>query len=183
MTIVSHLPAFFRPMALYRRSDAFNHPDWVFEIKHDGFRGVAYVQDEHVRLFSRRGNAYKSFSELGNWISRHVAVENAIIDGEIICLDADGRSQYTDLLYRRGDPYFFAFDLLWLNGKDLRDQPLLKRKEILRTIVPAAPSRLLYSEHVEGRGEDLFQFAREHDLEGIVAKWKHGSYLGNSSAT
>lgn len=170
-------------MALYRRPDAFSHPDWVFEVKHDGFRSLAYVDAEHARLLSRRGNAYKSFGELGGWIRRHLKVENAVLDGEIVCLDSDGRSQYNELIYRCGDPYFYAFDLLWLNGRDLRDLPLFKRKEMLREIIPAAPSRLLYSDHLDEQGHQLFDFACEHDLEGIVAKWKHGSYLPNSTAT
>jgi len=170
-------------MALYRRPDPFDHPDWIFEIKHDGFRGTAYVENEHARLLSRRGNQYKSFGELSGWIARHLEVEDAVIDGEICCLDSDGRSQFGDLLYRRGDPYFFAFDLLWLDGRDLRDLSLLERKKKLREVVPEAPSRVLYSDHIDTRGKELFEFAAEHDLEGIVAKWKFGSYLPNSSAT
>ncbi|HVZ19085.1 MAG TPA: RNA ligase family protein [Terriglobales bacterium] len=170
-------------MALFQRPDAFDHPDWIFEVKQDGFRGTAYIENEHVRLLSRRGNQYKSFGELSSWIGRHLNVENAVIDGEICCLDTEGRSQFGDLIYRRGDPYFFAFDLLWLNGRDLRDLPLVERKEKLRTIIPTAPSRLLYSDHLDYRGKQLFDFACEHDLEGIVAKWKFGSYLPNSNAT
>jgi bifunctional non-homologous end joining protein LigD len=170
-------------MALFRRPDIFSHPDWVFEVKHDGFRGLAYVEAEHARLLSRRGNPYKSFGDLAGWIGRHFKVENAVLDGEILCLDADGRSQYNDLIYRRGDPYYYAFDVLWLNGRDLRDLPLIKRKEVLRNIVPAAPSRILYSDHSAEHGEQVFDFACRHDLEGVVAKWKHGSYLPNSNAT
>jgi bifunctional non-homologous end joining protein LigD len=170
-------------MALFRRPDPFDHPDWVFEIKHDGFRGLAYIQNEHTRLLSRRGNQYRSFGELSSWIGRHLQVQDAVLDGEICCLDADGRAQFNDLLYRRGDPYFFAFDLLWLNGRDLRDLPLIQRKQFLREIVPSVPSRVLFSDHLEHRGRQLFEVSCEHDLEGIVAKWKFGSYLPNSSAT
>jgi bifunctional non-homologous end joining protein LigD len=170
-------------MALYRRRNPFDHPDWIFEVKQDGFRGTAYVENEHVRLLSRHGNQYKSFAELSGWIGRHLRVESAVLDGEICCLDAEGRSQFGDLLYRRGDPYFFAFDLLWLNGRDLRDMPLVERKQRLREVVPSAPSRLLYSDHLDAHGKQLFDFACEHDLEGIVAKWKFGSYLSNSNAT
>jgi bifunctional non-homologous end joining protein LigD len=170
-------------MPLFRRLEAFSHPDWIFEIKHDGFRGLAYVEGEHARLLSRRGNGYKSFNDLGNWIGRHLKAENAVLDGEIVCLDPDGRSNFNALLYRRAEPSFYAFDLLWLNGRDLRDLPLLKRKEMLRAIIPAAPSRLLYSDHLDREGSQLFDFACQQDLEGVVAKWKHGSYLPNSSAT
>jgi bifunctional non-homologous end joining protein LigD len=170
-------------MPLFQRTEAFNHPDWIFEIKHDGFRSLAYIEGEHARLLSRRGNQYKSFAELSAWIRRHLKAENAVLDGEIVCLDSHGRSQFNELIYRRGDPYFYAFDLLWLNGRDLRDLPLLKRKQMLREIIPAAPSRLLYSDHLSEQGQQLLEFACQYDLEGIVAKWKHGSYLPNSTAT
>jgi len=170
-------------MALFKRPDIFSHPDWIFEIKHDGFRGLAYVEGEHARLLSRRGNPYKSFGELSSWIARHLKVDNAVLDGEIACLDSEGRSQFNELIYRRGDPYFYAFDVLWLNGRDLRDLPLIKRKEILREIVPPAPSRILYSDHIEEHGPQIFDFACQNDLEGVVAKWKFGSYLPNSNAT
>jgi len=170
-------------MALFRRPDPFDHSDWVFEVKQDGFRGLAYVENQRARLLSRRGNQYKSFGELSAWIARHLEVENAVLDGEICCLDSEGRSQFNDLLYRRADPYFFAFDLLWLNGRDLRDLPLAERKQKLREIVPNSPSRLLYSDHLDCYGRQLFDFASEHDLEGIVGKWKFGSYLPNNNAT
>jgi bifunctional non-homologous end joining protein LigD len=170
-------------MPLFQRSDPFDHSDWIFEIKHDGFRGLAYVENEHARLLSRRGRQYKSFGELSSWIGRHLQVENAVVDGEIACIDAEGRSHFDNLIYRRSDPYFFAFDLLWLNGRDLRDLPLTERKQKLREIVPAAPSRVLFSDHLETRGTQLYRFASEYDLEGIVAKWKYGSYLPNSNAT
>ena len=170
-------------MALFRRPDIFSHPDWIFEIKHDGFRSLAYVQAEHARLLSRRGNQYKSFGELGGWIGRHLKIENAVLDGEIACLDSDGRSQYNELIHRRGDPHFYSFDILWLNGRDLRDLPLIKRKEILQGIIPPAPSRILYSDHIEEHGPQIYDVACQHDLEGVVAKWKYGSYLPNSNAT
>jgi len=170
-------------MALFRRPDIFSHPDWIFEIKHDGFRGLAYIEGEYARLLSRRGNQYKSFGEQSSWIGRHLKVDSAVLDGEIACLDSEGRSQFNELIYRRGDPYFYAFDILWLNGRDLRDLPLIKRKEILREIIPPSPSRILYSDHIEEHGPQIFDFACQHDLEGVVAKWKFGSYLPSSSAT
>ena len=76
-------------------------------------------------------------------------------------------------MFKRGDPHFYAFDLLWLNGEDLRGWPLLDRKGQLRQIMPRG-SRLLYVDHVVGRGKELFQLACAEDLEGIVAKWKRG---------
>jgi len=94
-----------------------------------------------------------------------------------VCLDQNGHSQFNRLMYRRGDPYFYAFDLLWLNGEDIREWPLLDRKQALRKIVPRTGSRLLYVDHVISRGEDPFRLACARDLEGVVAKWKRGRYM------
>jgi len=81
------------------------------------------------------------------------------------------------LLFRRGEPRFYAFDLPWCDGEDLRYLPLIERKLRLRTVVPHRGERLLYCDHIEGDGEGLFRLACEHDLEGIIAKWKQGTYL------
>ena len=81
------------------------------------------------------------------------------------------------LCYRRGEPYFYAFDIPYLDGRDLRELALIERKRILRGIVPASDSRLMYLRHIKGQGADLFQEVCRHDLEGIVAKWKHGAYV------
>lgn len=82
-------------------------------------------------------------------------------------------------MYRRGTAYFYAFDILQLNGKDLRSLPLLTRKRQLRRLIPKTGSPLLYVSHVEERGEDLFRLACREDLEGIVAKWREGIYDPN----
>ena len=95
----------------------------------------------------------------------------------LVCLDPDGRSNFNRLLYRRDWPFFYAFDLLWLNGRDVRYRPLLARKQRLRDILPRRASRVLYVDHVEHRGIDVFRAACTLDLEGIVAKWAHGEYL------
>jgi hypothetical protein len=91
-------------------------------------------------------------------------------------LEADGRSNCKNLLFRREWPFFYAFDLLALEGEDLRGLPLLERKRCLRRIMPRVESRLRFMEHIEKRGIDLFRIACERDMEGIVGKWKPGSY-------
>jgi len=164
-------------MVLTRFGKPFSDPDWLFEVKHDGFRALAYVVEGHCHLVSRRNYVYKSFGTVCESIGTDLQVEDAVLDGEIVCLDQNGHSQFNRLMYRRGDPYFYAFDLLWLNGEDLREWTLLDRKRALRKIVPRAGSRLLYVDHVIGRGEDLFKLACARDLEGVVAKWKRGRYM------
>ncbi len=102
---------------------------------------------------------------------------SAVLDGEIVCLDDDGKPQFRDLLFRRGEPRFVAFDLMWLDGEDLRYMPLIERKQRLRAALPAKGDRFFYCDHVEHDGESLFRAACEHDLEGIVAKRKSEQYL------
>jgi bifunctional non-homologous end joining protein LigD len=115
-------------MPLTRRPEPFSHPDWLFEIKHDGFRALAYVENGTARLLSRNGNWFKSFPVLCDSLASDLRVRSAVLDGEIVCLDKQGHTQFNQLLYRRGDPCFYAFDLLFLNGRDLRKLPLIERK-------------------------------------------------------
>jgi bifunctional non-homologous end joining protein LigD len=99
------------PAKLARSLAAFNDPDWLFELKHDGFRSLAYIENGQCRLVSRYRNTYKSFETLSHDLAR-LRVENAILDVEIVCLDSNGHGQFKELLYRRGRTVFFAFDLV-----------------------------------------------------------------------
>jgi bifunctional non-homologous end joining protein LigD len=173
---VPRLPA-IRPMTLVRLGEPFSDPDWLFEVKHDGFRALCYIEDGAVKLVSRRGHVYKGFRVLCESIAADLRVKEAILDGEIVCLDQEGHSQFNKLMRHRGEPRFYAFDLLWFNGEDLRSWRLLDRKAALRNIVPTKSERLLLVDHIEGRGEDLFRLACKRDLEGVVAKWKRGAYM------
>jgi bifunctional non-homologous end joining protein LigD len=173
---VAHLPV-LRPMVLTSLPAPFSDPEWLFEVKFDGFRSLCYITEGNVRLVSRKGHTYKSFRNLCDCMASDVPAEDAILDGEIVCLDDRGYSQFNTLMYRRAEPCFYAFDLLCLNGEDLREYPLIERKRELQKIIPKDPtSRVLYVEHIEERGEDLFSLTVDHDLEGIVAKWKNGAY-------
>src|ERR1700730_3170016 len=166
----------YQPMPLARRTLSFSHPDWLFEIKHDGFRALAYVQAGQCKLVSRKGYVYKRFQELTEQIAASLKVHSAVLDGEIVCLDETGKSQFKGLMYRRGEAYFYAFDILELDGQDLRPLPLHARKQKLKRLVPAQPSALLYVDHIEQHGERLFHLACREDLEGIVAKLRNGAY-------
>jgi bifunctional non-homologous end joining protein LigD len=128
-------------------------------------------------LISRNGNQFNSFPALAESLPAELSARSAILDGEIVCLDRHGKTQFKDLLFRRGEPRYYAFDLLWADGDDLRYLPLIDRKLRLRSVVPNQGERLLYCDHVEQDGERLLRLACEHDLEGIVAKWKSGLYL------
>src|SRR3954470_11147123 len=104
-------PDNLRPMPLKRRTEPYSHPDWLYEIKHDGFRTLAFVRDGVCRFVSRNGNDFTSFRNLNASVPKHLKAQSAVLDGEIVCLDEQGRSQFKELLFRRGEPRFFAFDL------------------------------------------------------------------------
>jgi bifunctional non-homologous end joining protein LigD len=104
-------------------------------------------------------------------------VENAILDGEVICLDANGVSQFNHLISRKHEPVFDVFDLLWLNDKDLRRLPLLERKQQLEKLIKKSRCReILYAHHILANGVGLFEEICARDLEGIIAKRKRGVY-------
>ena len=105
-----------------------------------------------------------------------VRARSAILDGEIACLAADGSSRFYNLLFRRDWPHFLAFDVLCIDGEDLRHLPLLERKRRLARIMPRIESRLMLLKPIPARGKRLYELACERDLEGIVAKWSKGSY-------
>ena len=164
------------PMPLVHLPEPFNNCDWYFEAKWDGFRALAYMNEHECRLVSRRGRLYRSWPQLQAELAQAVLCRSAVLDGEIVCLDKAGRSHFYDLFFRRECPCFMAFDLLVLDGVDLRGQKLAERKRLLRGIMPTGDSRVHLVEHVPENGVDFFAAACRHDLEGIVAKWKDGTY-------
>jgi bifunctional non-homologous end joining protein LigD len=106
---------------------------------------------------SRHKNVYKSFERLREALAK-LKAKDAILDGEIVCLDENGCSQFKELLYRRGRAVFFAFDLVWLDGEDLRPVPLVERKRKLKKLIERSEcSEILYAQHIEERGKLLFQ--------------------------
>jgi bifunctional non-homologous end joining protein LigD len=115
----------------------FKHPDWVYELKHDGFRALAYLDQGRCRFVSRKGNEMKRFEDLGAAIRKQLKIKTAVLDGEIVALDESGMPAFYRLMRRKCHAVYYAFELLWLDGKELRELPLLKRKKILRSIPPA----------------------------------------------
>jgi bifunctional non-homologous end joining protein LigD len=169
-------------MPLARLHQPFDHADGVFELKYDGFRALAYLDAGSVRLVSRNRNGFKSFPDLCAAMALNIEAQNAVCDGEIIYRGSDGRPEFYNLMRRRTPQHFYAFDILWLDGKDLRGLPLVKRKQVLRRIVPRPPSPLLYADHFDCRGVDLFRVFCDSDLEGIVAKRKDGLYTPEATS-
>jgi bifunctional non-homologous end joining protein LigD len=170
-------------MRLLRVPEPFDHPDFVYEPKLDGFRALAHVRGHHCELISRNAHPFKSWPQLAEEIAHAVRTHSCVLDGEICCLNPDGRPNFRQLLFRRDWPHFYAFDVLSIDSVDLTALPLLERKRRLLRIMPTIETRLLYLDHIEQRGCDLFRVACERDLEGIVAKWTHGTYRTDGRAT
>jgi bifunctional non-homologous end joining protein LigD len=153
----------------------FDHADFAFELKHDGFRAVAYIEAGACHLVSRKSITYKSFPALCTVLAG-LGVRNAILDGEIVSLDHNGRSQFLQLMHRRrADACFYAFDLLWHDGEDLRPLPLVERKRRLRRLIKGRAG-LLFAEQIQGSGIELFQAICARDIEGIICKHRLGPY-------
>jgi bifunctional non-homologous end joining protein LigD len=123
-------------MPLLRRPLPFDDSDWIFELKLDGFRALAVLENGHAELLSRNGHAFASFSGLGKSIAAALPDPGkTVLDGEIVCLDESGKPQFYDLLFHRQAPSFFVFDLLISGGKDWRREQLMDRKQELRRLL------------------------------------------------
>jgi bifunctional non-homologous end joining protein LigD len=146
------------------RIPQFDHPEFLYEPKIDGFRALAHISGHRCTLISRNGHVFKSWPQLAEEIAHAIRAHSAILDGEICCLEPDGTSNFRSLLFRRQWPYFYAFDLLSVDGHDMCALPLTERKARLRAIMPKMDSRLLFLDGIAGRGRDLFRVACRRDL-------------------
>jgi DNA ligase D-like protein (predicted ligase) len=161
---------------------------WIHEIKHDGYRSQVAIERGQVRVFSRN---------VHDWSDRYPGIvraaaglrcESAIIDGEAIVQDGDGRSDFESLQSAiRVRPYsivLYAFDLLHLDGKDLRQQTLLERRgELKRFVESDTESRIQFSDEFDGDGDALFKACADRELEGIVSKHSLAPYRSGRSRT
>ena len=167
-------------------------PQWVYEIKWDGVRALCYIADGKTKLAGRRGTVYdRQYPELDS-LATAVKTPTAILDGEICALDEAGRPSFEKLQPRimasgtsaiarmaRSNPVvFIAFDLLYAGGQDLRDLPLIERKERLRALIETTP-HLRYSEHFLNGVDELMAAAKAQGLEGVVAKHRDSRYTGD----
>jgi bifunctional non-homologous end joining protein LigD len=156
---------------------------WLHEIKHDGFRIIARKKGAQVRLYSRPGNDLtRRFPLIVETLAR-LHSRSCIIDGEAVACDDNGVASF-DLVrhYPSNDKIFlYAFDLIELNGDDLRRDPLEVRKATLASIVAKAAPGIRFNEHMEGDGETVFRHACKLGLEGIVSKRKDSAYRSGRS--
>lgn len=171
-------PSKLSPMLATLIDKPFNKEGWLYEIKWDGYRTVAFCNKNKVELKSRND---KSFNEKFYPVLKAVQQWNikAVVDGEVVVLDENGKSNFGALQNWRseadGDIYFYVFDLLWLDGKDLMQLPLSERRNILKQILPDNPVIRL-SESFDVSGTEFFETAKKMGLEGIIAKKSDSMY-------
>jgi bifunctional non-homologous end joining protein LigD len=188
------MPSEIAPMLATPAAALPEGPEWLFELKWDGVRALLFLADGEVKLLSRTGRRIeKQYPELAE-ISPALTATSAILDGEIVALDERGRPSFGLLqprigatskavgqLSRQQPVTYFVFDLLYLNGYDLRAVPLSERKRLLSAILSAHP-RLRHSDHYPASGKKLFEFARQYELEGVLAKRAASPYESRRSS-
>ena len=171
--------AFIEPMLLLRTEKLPEGPEWLIELKLDGYRALAIRSGGKVQLLSRNNN---DFSTRYPSIVRALASmpDESVIDGEVVALDQDGRPSFNSLQNygRAGIPlHFFIFDLLMLHGREVMAEPLVKRRELIeKHVLPTLADPIRYSPILEASLPDLIRSVKAQGLEGLVAKRRNSSY-------
>ncbi len=188
------MPSVIHPMLATLVDKPFDDDEWLFEIKWDGYRAVAFIENGGARLVSRNQNDLTGeYPEL-HGLADQVRARTAILDGEIVALDEQGRSSFSLMQQRTGfresgrrggrnrsiPILYYVFDLLYIDGYSLFKVDLEKRKELLAAIVTSGDT-LRYSDHHIGQGTALYRVAAEKGLEGIVAKRRRSCYIQKRS--
>lgn len=175
-------PWHVKPMLCTLVDQPFNGDEWLFEIKWDGYRAIASKKGKQAELYSRNDTDFSThyppvFEAL------QALEHDVILDGEIVVTDEKGRPRFELLQGWRhagkGTLTYYVFDILWYEGRDLRDMPLTHRKQLLQGLL-AGNKTIRYSDHVTGEGEGLFRQVRSRGLEGIVGKKAESAYSENS---
>ena len=190
----ARMPAVIQPMLATLVDAPFSNPEWIFETKWDGFRAICFVERNHARFVSRNQlDMTHQYPELRN-VGQQVDAKEAILDGEIVALDRDGRPRFQLLQPRVGRKHkadvealvgqaqivYYAFDLLYVNGNDLTSCPVVERKAALEKILRPA-SFIKLSEHIDGEGEAFFEQIEKFHLEGMMAKRAASPYVQRRS--
>ncbi|HEY8963512.1 MAG TPA: non-homologous end-joining DNA ligase [Alphaproteobacteria bacterium] len=158
--------------------------DWIYEVKNDGYRGQLHVNGDDVRVYTRTGNDWTHRFPVIAAALKNLSVQSIIMDGELAVINKEGTSDFQRMQRAVGatseegkNLTYHAFDLLYLNGEDLRSLPLIERKKRLKAFLDSQNSdRLFYLEHYDERGQELFDQACKLNMEGIVAKRKDAPY-------
>jgi bifunctional non-homologous end joining protein LigD len=175
LRLASGFPA-IDPIVLTSHAEPFDDPEWFFEPKYDGFRGILYSSRNGCEIRSRRDFQFDRFGELCRRITSVLGPRDFILDGEVVALNRQGKPVFRDLMRGQGFLAFAAFDLLWIDGIDMRQRPLLERKRALNELLLEDTAPLYKILTLEEHGRALFSAIKKMDLEGIVAKRKSDPY-------
>lgn len=182
-------PSAIRPMLATSIENPFDDREWIFEVKWDGYRAVTFLENNKVRLVSRNQNDLTGqYPELQS-LPEFIKAKTAILDGEVVALDEHGRSSFSLMQQRTGirsggrrvagrsdvPVIYYVFDLIYIDGYDLRRVSLVDRKQLLAEVISTSDI-LRYSDHYPGQGIALFKAAKENGLEGILAKRRGSCY-------
>ena len=175
------MPHKIKPMLASLTDNIFDDKNWLFEIKWDGYRAIAEIEKGKVDLYSRNNISFnEKFSPIVSSLTQ--MNYDVILDGEVVSVDENGISKFQLLQnFQRtgeGNLIYYLFDIIYLNGYDLKKLPLIERKEILKKILPDIPN-IRFSDHIENEGKALYKIAEEKKLEGILAKNKKSAYQLN----
>ncbi|HEY6954482.1 MAG TPA: DNA ligase D, partial [Flavisolibacter sp.] len=178
------MPTNIRPMLATLVDEPFSGTDWQFELKLDGYRTLAYLNSGKVDLRSRKNNSFnKQFDAIADSLADWKI--NAVIDGEVVVLNEEGKPDFNKIqlwdTHRDGNLVYYVFDLLWIDGLNIMNEPLHLRREILRELMPESGT-IRYSDHIDDIGNEFFEIARKNSLEGIIAKKKDSVYIPDSRA-
>jgi bifunctional non-homologous end joining protein LigD len=169
------LPA-LDPIPYLARALPFDDPGWVFQPRYEGLRAFAIRSPEGCEIRAGRELRAERLAELGERVQAVLGRHEAVLDGDVVALDREGRPSLRELLKGRSLLAFGAFDLLWLDGEDLRGLPLSDRQQRLASLLPVDTGPLYKTFTLEEHGRALFQAACRMELEGIVAKRKQDPY-------
>ncbi len=174
-------PVSLKPMLATLTDKPFDSADWIYEIKWDGYRAVAFIKNEEVDIFSRNNISFNDKFKPVVEALKQLKI-NAVIDGEIIALNEKGQADFQQLQnYQKTGKtatlVYYVFDLIWYEGKDYMQLPLIERKELLKNVLPANSDIIKFSDHVHEQGKTFFELAINQGLEGIMAKKTDSEYL------
>jgi len=176
------LPNFIKPMLASLHDKPFDDPNWIYEIKWDGYRAIAEINKKDIRLYSRNGISFKD-DYPGIYEELHKIKKNVVIDGEIVALDKNGKPHFQLLQqYAKSGEVpvcYYVFDCLYVNGRSIENKPLIERKKILKDLLPES-NIVKFCDHIEGTGKAFFALAKKEKLEGVVAKRADSIYRENS---
>jgi bifunctional non-homologous end joining protein LigD len=173
------VPSFIPPMLANSRKQPFNDTGWIFEVKLDGFRMIADIKKNSLRIYSRNNVTWNDrFGEIAGILKKKIK-QPCVLDGELVVLNEKGVPSF-EMIHeyfqkKEGTPVYYVFDVLFLNGRDLRPLELGERKKILKKLIKKS-NNIRPCEYVEGNGVAFFNILKKNGFEGVVAKNKKSRY-------